>query len=156
MAKNKSWMVNPVTFENYIKGQLLDFAVREGLRYGSPDCTFAVAQVIANRVGEGWHGGDWMKVIADAPNFRGTIHEEPFEIDYRSASFRQALTGIDEIYHRTADDSNVNVTDDRGAMTSLYYCDLSRLHTEWFREHVLKHLDDHPRIAKVGELTFFA
>jgi hypothetical protein len=145
-----------MTFENFIKGRLASFAAEEGMRYGNADCSLAVAQVLANRVREGWQGGDWLKVIDDAGNYRGTVHEEPFVIDPRSVVFRQVLGGVEDVYHAVADDSNVNVMDDRGTMVSLYYCELHNVTEPWFKDHILKHPSDHQRIAKVGELTFFS
>src|SRR5947209_15126605 len=127
-----------MTFENYIKGELTSFVTKEALRYGSADCPLAVAQVIANRVNEGWQGGDWLKVIAAAPNYRGTVLKDTFEVDPRSAAFRQILSGVESIYHGTADDSNVNIEDDRGEMRSLYYCELHNVTEAWFRENILK------------------
>jgi hypothetical protein len=145
-----------VTYENYIKGKLASFAAEEGMRYGGANCALAVAQVIANRVEQGWHGGDWLKVIVDAPKYRGTVYDTPFDVDPRDMTFRQILAGVEDVYHHIADDSNVNVTDDRGRMPSLYYCELHNVNVDWFKENILDEIDSHPRIAKVGELTFFA
>jgi hypothetical protein len=145
-----------MTFENFIKGKLAAFAAEEGMRYGGTDCALAVAQVIANRVEQGWQGGDWIKVIEDAPKYRGTLHSDPYVPDLRSVVFRQILNGVEDIYHRTADDSNVNLHDDRGKIVALYYCELHNVNLPWFREHILEQLESHPRIAKVGELTMFA
>src|SRR5437763_4895121 len=97
-----------MTYENYVKGKLVSFAAEEGMRYGGADCTLAVAQVLANRVRAGWQGGEWEKVIRDAPNYRGTEYPEPFEINPRDLTFRSLLQRIDEIYHGTAGDSLVN------------------------------------------------
>lgn len=145
-----------MTFENYIKGMLAAFVAREGMRYGGPNCALAIAQVLANRVNEGWQGGDWLKVIDDAPKYRGTYYPEPFIVDPRDATFRQILGGVEDIYHHTADDSNVNITDDRGNLVALYYCELHNVNLPWFKEHILNDRENHPRIAKVGELTMFA
>jgi len=145
-----------VTYENYIKGKLASFAAEEAMRYGGSNCALAVAQVIANRVAEGWHGGDWLKVITDAPQYRGTVYDEAYVVDPRDITFRQILSGVEDIYHFTADDTNVNVNDDRGRVSALYYCELNNVNTAWFRDNILDDLGSHPRIAKVGELTFFA
>lgn len=145
-----------MTFENYIKGKLASFVAEEGMRYGGPDCALAIAQIIANRVGEGWQGGDWTKVIDDAPKYRGTIHSETFAVDPRDMTFRQILSGVEDIYHRTADDSNVNVTDDRGRLVALYYCELHNVNAPWFQHNILGDLASHPRLGTVGQLTVFA
>jgi hypothetical protein len=145
-----------MTYENYIKGMLATFAVDEGYRYGGTDCSLAIAQVIANRVAAGWHGGDWRKVILDAPNKRGTDYLEPFEFDTRETAFRQIIAQIDEVYYGTADSSNVNIDDEKGTVPALYYCELHNVTSAWFRNNILRDLKNHPRIAVVGQLTFFA
>jgi hypothetical protein len=141
-----------VTYENYIKGKLVDFAVREAFHMGGTNCMCAVAQVIANRVRNGW--GEWYQVIESAPRFVGT-KREPAEVDPKDLMFRQFLAIVDDIYHGTADDSNVNIEDDRGTLVSLYYAELHNVDTDWFRKEIAGNLDRHPRLATVGPLTFF-
>jgi hypothetical protein len=144
-----------MTYENYIKGMLATFAVEEAYRYGGSDCPLAVAQVIANRVKAGWHGGDWRKVLLDAPKTRGTIYSQPFEYDTRESAFRQILTLIDDVYYGIADSSNVNVEGEEGTIPALYYCVLHNANNVWFKANILNDQKSHPRIAVVGQLTFF-
>lgn len=145
-----------MTYENYIKGMLATFAVEEAYRYGGADCPLAVAQVMANRVKAGWFGGDWRKVILDAPKVRGTLYRDRFEYDTRESAFRQIITAIDDVYHGIADNSSVNVESENGTVPALYYCVLHNVTSEWFKTNVLGDLENHPRIAVVGQLTFFA
>jgi hypothetical protein len=146
-----------MTYENYIKGRLVDFAVDEAYHYGGTDCMLAVAQVIANRVKAGW--GEWKKVLDTAPNYVGTTVREwgqSSAIDPKDLTFRRMLTMIDDVYQGTSDDSNVNLADDRGPLTALYYADLSNIDRKWFLDNVTQNLDRHPRLATVGPLSFFA
>jgi len=145
-----------VTYENYIKGMLATYAVEEAYRYGGVDCPLAVAQVLANRVKAGWFGGDWRKVILHAPEVRGTSYKTPFEYDTRESGFRQIITLIDDVYHGIADTSGVNIENENGSTPALYYCVLHHVTNEWFRSNILQDLANHPRIAVVGQLTFFA
>lgn len=145
-----------MTYENYIKGMLATFAVEEAYRYGGSDCPLAVAQVIANRVNAGWNGGDWRRVLLDAPNKRGTIYEEPFEYDTRESAFRQIISIIDDVYYGIADSSNVNVEGESGTVPALYYCVLHNVNNDWFKTSILNDQTNHPRVAVVGQLTFFA
>jgi hypothetical protein len=142
-----------MTYENYIKARLVEFAVNEAYHHGGVESMCAVAQVLANRVNAGW--GEWKEVLDKATDYSGTIVDPP-TIDPRDATFRRMLTLVDDIYHGIADDSNVNIEDDRGKLTALYYADLNDLGRNWFRENVLNDLKTHPRIASVGPLTFFA
>jgi len=141
-----------VTYESYVKGRLIDLVMEEAYHNGGYEPMLAVAQVIANRVRAGWNGGDWLKNIAAAPQYRGTVPEERPNPDPRSGNFRELLRRIDDVYFHIADDSNVNVEDHK----ALYYTELHNTTREWFKAHVLEDLDSHPRIATVGQMTFFA
>ena len=141
-----------MTYENFIKAKLVQFAVNEAFRYGGFYVMCAVAQVLANRVKAGW--GEWNTVIDTAGDYRGTILDPP-QVDVRDPMFRRMLTMVDDIYSGTADDTNVNIEDDRGKLLALYYADLNTLNREWFRENVLRERMEHPRLATVGPLTFF-
>lgn len=141
-----------MTYENYIKGQLVRFAVDEAYHEGSFIAVLAIAQVLKNRVDAGWHGGDWKKVIETAPEYVGTVYENRAAVDPRDSLFRQILLGVDDVYYGTADDGNVN----NDEYKSLYYAVLHNVNRQWFRDHITSDLDSHPRIAKVGQFDFFA
>lgn len=142
-----------MTYENYVKSKLVDLVVIEAYHQGGVETMLAIAQVIANRVNAGWHGGDWLKVIRAAADSRGTTWREEVELDPRDTGFRELLRRIDDVYHGTADDSAVN---NEQGQKSLYYAELHNINREWFRETILANLEDHPRIAKVGQSDFFA
>ena len=112
----------------------------------------AVAQVLANRVSAGWQGGDWLRVIQSAGEFRGTIYTEQPRPDPRDGSFRDLLRRVDDVYYGTADDSNVN---NEQGQKSLYYAELHNLNCDWFQENILTDPESHPRLATVGQMTFF-
>lgn len=146
-----------MTYENYIKALLLDYAVCEAWHERSPAVVLAIAQVMANRVKAGWYGGDWLQAITDAPNRCATT--TPFRrppINPREPAFRQMLLDIDAIYHGTADESAVNPEDLEGvARPALYYANLENAPNVWFRETIASNPTEHPRLAKVGSFTFF-
>lgn len=139
-----------MTYESYIKARLVDFIVAEAYNNGGVEPMLAVAQVLANRVNAGWQGGDWLRVINSAPEYRGTIQLDT-GFDPKGGNFREIIRRVDEVYHGTADDSNVN--NDSGK--SLYYAELHNINREWFVEHITSDQENHPRIASVGQLTFF-
>jgi hypothetical protein len=143
-----------VTYENYIKARLVDFVAAEAYTSGGIETMLAVAQVLANRVAEGWQGGDWLKVISNAGQHRGTIQPE-YQIDPRDGNFRELLRRIDEVYHGIADDSGVNIQTQDGKAVSLYYAELHNINRDWFTEHITDEPASHPRLATVGQLTFF-
>ena len=143
-----------MTYENYIKGKIVDFVAEEAYTSGGVEPMLAVAQVLANRVAAGWQGGDWLRVIRTAADHRGTI-QPPLQVDPRDGNFRELLRRIDEIYHGIADDSAVNVETEEGKQRSLFYAELHNINREWFIEHITDEPSSHPRLATVGQLTFF-
>ena len=139
-----------MTYENYIKARLVDFVVLEGFNSGGVEAMLAVAQVLANRVTAGWQGGDWLKVINTAPDNCGTVQPHN-TIDPKDGNFRELIRRVDDVYHGIADDTNVNNESGK----SLYYAELHNINREWFTQHITEELESHPRIASVGQLTFF-
>jgi hypothetical protein len=146
-----------MTYENYIKARLVNYVIREGYHYGGLTPMLAIAQVLANRVKAGWRGGDWLEVIFHADEVRGTVHDngEEVPISSRDLNFRYLLQRIDEIYYGTVADSPINVETENGIAQPLYYAELHNINREWFKTNILNDLANHPRIATVGELTFF-
>jgi hypothetical protein len=139
-----------MTYESYIKARLVDFMVSEAFNSGGVEPMLAVGQVLANRVKAGWQGGDWYRVIKTARNYCGTIQPDT-DVDPKDGSFRELLRRVDDVYHGTADDTNVN----NGSGNSLYYAEMHNINREWFTEHITSDLESHPRLATVGQLTFF-
>jgi len=141
-----------VTFESYVKSRLMDFVIEEAYSSGGVETMLAVAQALANRVKAGWQGGDWLRVIDSAPDYRGTVQPKNYTpLDPRDGNFRELMRRVDDVYHGTADDTNVNNESGK----SLYYAELHNINREWFSEHILQDPDSHPRLAVVGQLTFF-
>jgi hypothetical protein len=143
-----------MTYENYIKARLVDLVAAEAYSSGGVEPMLAVAQVLANRVAAGWQGGDWLRIIRTADQYSGTIQPE-FQIDPRDGNFRELLRRIDEVYHGIADDSAVNVQGQDGKKVSLYYAELHNINRPWFTERITDEPSNHPRLASVGQLTFF-
>jgi hypothetical protein len=142
-----------MTYENFIKAKLLEFAAREAFHFGGTDAMCAVAQVIYNRVQAGW--GDWLQVINTADKFQGTA-TDPFTVDPKDMSFRRMLVLIDSIYHGLGEDGcGVNIATEQGDKRALYYADLKNLNCPWFRENILRK-DAHRYLASVAQLSFFA
>lgn len=139
-----------MTYENYIKAQLVRFCVEEAYHEGSSILVLAIAQVLKNRVDAGW--GEWMQVIETAPNYVGTVRKHKPQVEPREVLFRKILLGIDDIYFGIADDGDVN----NDEYKSLYYAELHNINRQWFRDNITDDLDSHPRVAKVGQFDFFA
>lgn len=139
-----------MTYENYIKGQLVRFCVNEAYHEGSSVLVLAIAQVLKNRVDAGW--GEWIQVIENAPNYVGTIQPHRPKVEPHEVLFRKILLGIDDIYYGIADDGDVN----NDEYKSLYYAELHNINRKWFIDNITSDLENHPRVAKVGQFDFFA
>ena len=141
-----------MTYESYIKARLMDFVIVEAYLSGGVEPMLAVAQALKNRVDAGWNGGDWIRVIESAPDYRGTVQPDVHtHIDPRDGNFRELMRRIDDVYHGTADDTNINLDGSK----SLFYAELHNLNRDWFSDRILSDPQSHPRIAHVGQLTFF-
>lgn len=141
-----------MTYENYIKAQLVRFCISEGWD-GSVNTPLAIAQTLKNRVDEGWGGGDWLKVLEAAPDFVGTVRENRPQIEPKDLTFRHVLQDIDDVYYGISFENFVN--DDQG-QKALYYAELHTLNRQWFKDNILSDPENHPMIAKVGQINFFA
>jgi hypothetical protein len=139
-----------MTYENYIKAKLVDVGIEDAYHHGGCEPMLAVIQVLANRVKAGWN--DWQGVIDNAAKVRGTQWPGKPAINARDGGFRELIRRVDDIYHGVADDTNVNIEDHK----ALYYAELNNITNPWFQENILNDLDNHPRIATVGHMTFFA
>ena len=141
-----------MTYENYIKARMVDFVIGEAYVSGGLEPMLAVAQVLKNRVDAGWMGGDWVRVIERAPEYRGTVQPDVrTHLNPREGTFRELLRRIDDIYHGTAGDDVLR--NDSGI--PLFYAELHNINREWFREQILSDRESHPRLASAGQLTFF-
>lgn len=143
-----------MTYENFIKAKLLQYTYGEAAHHGGTQGVLAVAQVLANRVAAGW--GEWNEVIDSAPKFIGTTPPPQQPINLRDLTFRRLLVMIDDVYYGTAEDTYINVEDDRGKNKPLYYAELNNIDREWFLENISRQVERHPRLSTVGPLTFFA
>ena len=130
----------------YIKGQLAAYAIQQGARHGGVNNMAAVAMVMRNRAQAGWFGEDWMQILEHAALREGT-HYPSVSVNLHDPSVRQFLQRIDDIFDGSED---VDLTD-----SALFYCELHRIDSGWFKQDVLKNREEHPMAATVGPVTFF-
>ncbi len=131
--------------DNYIKGQLAALAIRDGFHHGGVENMLAVANVIRNRVAQGWSGGDWMDVLDAEDAYIGTEYA-PEKTKLRDMNVRVFLQRLDDVYTGSEEDNT------EGAV---FYCELHKVTRQWFRENVLQRRADHPMVAQVGQVAFF-
>jgi hypothetical protein len=141
-----------VTVQEFIKGQLAWLAWSEAHHIGGIDGPIAIALMVRNRVRAGWLGGDWGAVISMHHSYSAdsnlVAHGAHLLMECRDRDFLSFLQKIDDIFSGQLQDTYTG--------GGLYCCDLNMVRREWFKENILAHLDQHPRVASVASLTFFS
>jgi hypothetical protein len=130
--------------DDYIKSHLVTYAWRYGREYGGPKPAQMVMCAVANRVKCGQ--GSWLEVIANIPKYAAEYSQPEGFPSIWDQTLVRLLHEVESIY----DSSGKDLTD--GA---LFWCDLRRVETDWFRNTILGNPQQHPRIADMGPLTFF-
>lgn len=132
--------------DDMIKGQLILYAWRYAKEYGGTKPAQMIMCAIANRVKCGQ--GSWLEVIERIPKYAAEFempNRDNFPLIWDQTLVR-LLHEVEAIY----DGSGKDITD--GA---LYWCDLRRIETDWFRNTILANPTQHPRVANMVSLTFF-
>lgn len=135
-----------MTAEQFIKAHLAAFAHREAAHHGGMDNMLAVAFVIRNRRLAGWFGGDWMELLKNSEQCAAAIYPKSAP-DLREINFRMVLQQVDDIYSGLAQD--------RMTEGALYYAELNKVERDWFSKNILQDSQRHPRVATVGNVSFF-
>lgn len=141
-----------MTVQDFIKGQLAWLAWMEAHHLGGVQNMIAVAFVVKNRVRAGWHGGDWAAVMNAHYQYSANPQVALIELhslpDCRDRDFIALLQNIDGILSGSLQDTYT--------AGGLYYCELNNVTRDWFKENVLAHPEQHPRVATVATVTFFS
>lgn len=147
-----------MTIQDGIKWELFMLSWREGARHGGLANMLAVAFVVRNRVKAGWHGGDWLAVIADHAIHRGeqatgnrqqataekTQKNYP---DFHDEVIRDLLGWMDAVFD--------GAREDLWTEGALYYSQLELPQRKWFVDNIVRKPEEHPRVATVGPVSLF-
>lgn len=126
------------------------FCWREAGEYGGIDCMMAVAMALKNRQREGWHYGEWLRIIQDAEN--GVMAYRPEQTkrnqmpDLRDPVLIKFLARIPAIYDGTTPD---DYTDG-----GVFWANLGDVQSPYFLEKIIRG-KDYAKCATVGPLNFF-
>lgn len=99
---------------------------------------------IMNRVKCGQ--GSLLEVISRIPKYAAEIEQSKEFPNIWDTTFVRLLHEVEVIF----DGSGKDLTN--GA---LYFCDLRKVETEWFRDKILRYPEIHARVADFNSLTFF-
>lgn len=86
-----------------------------------------------------------MDILADAPNKAGSDMDDTEIPNLWEPNFVRLLHEVESIFDGSMDHA-------KGA---LYYCDSTKIDNTWFRERILDHLDEHPKIGQMDTLMLF-
>lgn len=148
-----------MTVNDIQRAYLCLFAVREAGPRASADQMKAIAICIRNRVRQGWHEGDWIKVIENADETRAN---EPIamHLDANNRDFQILARDIEEIYFSrrdwTREPSLAQMPDlDEAIGAATYWAFINRPLTPWFQSHIVGDPKNHPSKTSFGLMMFY-
>ncbi len=132
--------------DDFIKGQLVLIAWRYANLYGAggPKPAQMIMSCIGNRVRCGQ--GAWLEVIERIPKYAAELVQPEGFPTIWDQTLTRLLHECETIFDGSAKDLTGG---------ALYWADLRKIETDWFREKILKNPKDHPRVADFNSLTFF-
>lgn len=149
-----------MTINDIQRAYLALFAAREAGSGASAEQMMAIACCIRNRVRQGWHDGDWMKVIEHAAEVRANLPGPAVALDANDKNFQRLVKDIDEIYFSRRDwrrdpsgEAMPSMEEAIGA--SCYWAFINQPFTNWFMENVLHDPENHPQRSNMGLMMFY-
>lgn len=132
--------------DDYAKGQLVTIGWKYGLEYGGHLGACIVMSILMNRVRHGW--GNLLDILNRIPQFSAEVEipNQNMVPQIWEPAFIRLLQEVDNIYDGTKDYS-------KGA---LYWCDMRRVETPFFKDKILGDKENHPRVGDMNSLTFFS
>lgn len=149
-----------MTTDSFVKAQLALLCWRN-CPAGKPfQLLKCLALIERNRVRAGWHGGDWLAIIANDATFSAYLGAEKLQQDApprderlglfpdtRDDVFQRFLWEVDKVYDGSAADPMTE-----GA---LWWAELEKADRPFFLKKIARQPKEHPRVAQVGSLTLF-
>lgn len=131
--------------DDYIKSQIVTTGWRYGNMYGQGGHLTAciVMSCIANRQRYGW--GDYFSIIEGIPKYSAEIGTPTGFPQTWSPEFIRCLHEVEGIYDGTLD----------YAKGGVYWCDLRKIETPFFKEVILGQLDLHPKVVDMNSFAVF-
>lgn len=130
--------------DDYQKTKLVEAGWRWGKEYGGYRAACMIMWCLANRVRLGW--GSWLDVIDSIPRFAAQTEIPTGTPSIWEPSFVKLLHEVEGIFAGTGDDLS------KGAV---YWGDLRRIETPFFKEKIMGDTDKHPRVADMNSLSFW-
>jgi hypothetical protein len=143
--------------DDFVKGQVVLFAWRQGMEYGGHKAACMMMSVLANRVKAGW--GTWLEVLQSAPKYAAHPYKMDELPDLWNESFTTLLHEIDTIYAGSNNYALSTPPKNLGYVVppvpALYWADTRRITSEFFKNKIQFNVE-HPRIGDMNTLTLYA
>lgn len=135
-------MVRP---DDVIKSQLVLVAWRYSNMYqlGGHLGAELIMGCLAERQRRGW--GNWFEIIERIPVFAAEYEVPTGFPQIWEPSFMRLLHSVEGIY-----DGSLNPS-----KNALYWCDLRRVETPFFKEKILNNLEQHPKLCDMNSFSCF-
>lgn len=119
----------------------------------------AIAYCIRNRVRAGWCDGDWLKVMAAAPEHAAHAEPKRIAVDINSRAVQRFMHDIDSIYYGDmhGDDGTAEASEDleEAVGEAKFWAYLNRPMLEEFRRNIASDKENHPSRAQMSLMMFF-
>ena len=129
--------------DDFIKSQLLAYLWRFR-KLESLNGMAAIGCTLRNQVLSGWFNGDWLSVLKSAIE-KAAFTEIEFP-DFRDPLFSRLVWKVESIFDGSIEDLSAGAK---------FWCHLPTV-SEEFKKAILQQPQEHPRLANVGGLYFFA
>lgn len=129
--------------DDYIKSHLVLTGWRWGKEYGGHLASCMIMSCLANRVRLGW--GTWLEVLDRIPVFAAQTEMPTGTPSIWEPNFVRLLHEVEAIYDGSAEYSKGGI----------YWADLRRVETDFFKQKILANPEQHPRIADMNSLAIF-
>lgn len=148
-----------MTMNEFQRAALAMFAAKEAGPGANADQMKGIAMCIRNRVRQGWHDGDWLKVIERAGDVRANEIEYG-ELDSNDRDLQIFVRDIDEIYFSRRDwekdPSGARMPAlDEAIGNATYWSFINQPFTGWFRIQILNDPQNHPPRTQMGLMMFY-
>jgi hypothetical protein len=130
--------------DDYLKSHLVLQGWRWGKEYGGHLAACMVMSCVANRVRLGW--GNWLEMIDRIPQYAAQQDIPTGTPSIWEPNFVRLLHEVESIFDGSGTDY---------AKGGLYWADLRRVDTDFFRTKILGAPEQHPRVADMNSLVIF-
>jgi hypothetical protein len=147
-----------MTINDIQRAYLAIFAAREAGPGASAEQMKAIACCIRNRVRQGWHDSDWIKVIEGAAEVRANLPGPAVQLDGQEKNFQRLIRDIDEIYFSRRDwqpSGDPMPSMEEAIGRACYWAFINQPFTTWFLDNVLHQPESHPQRANMGVMFFY-